>query len=55
MIDKEGLNLKCHSINGEEMMNMRDLVEVEFIGLGNLDVEISRKRQESKITPKLRV
>lgn len=33
---------------------MRDLVEVEFIGLGNLDVHMSRKRQESKITAKLR-
>lgn len=54
MIGKEGLNLRCHSGNGEEGMDMRDLVEVEFIGLGNLDVDMSRKRQESKITPKLR-
>lgn len=30
---------------------VRDLVEVEFIGLGNLDIEMSRK---SKIAPKLR-
>lgn len=54
MINKEGLNLRCHSGNGEEGMDMRDLVEVEFIVLGNLDVHMSRKRQESKITPKLR-
>lgn len=51
---KEGLNLICDSGNGEEEVGMRDLVEVEFIGLGNLDVEMSRKRQELKMTPKLR-
>lgn len=54
MIGKEGLNLRCHSGNGEKGMEMRDPVEVEFIGLGNLDVDMPRKRQESKITPKLR-
>lgn len=32
---------------------VRDLMEVEFIGLGNLGVDMSRKRQESEITPKL--
>lgn len=32
---------------------MSDLREVEFIGLGTLGVDMSRKRQESKISPKL--
>lgn len=32
---------------------VRYLMEVEFIGLGNLGVDMSRKRQESELTPKL--
>lgn len=53
-IGKGGLSLRCHSGHGEEGMAKSDLVEVEFIGPGNFDVEMSMKRQESKITPKLR-
>lgn len=49
----ERLNLRCHSGLGEKGTAMRDLMEVELIGLGNLGVDMSRKRQESKITPKL--
>ena len=35
-------------------MDMRELVDVASIGLGNLDVEVLRKSQDSKITPTLR-
>lgn len=53
MIGKEGLNLRCCSRNGEEGMAMRDLIEVEFIGTDSLAVEMSRKRQKSKIASEL--
>lgn len=49
----ERLNLRCHNGLGEKGTAVRDLMEVEFIGLGNLGVDMSRKRQESEITPKL--
>lgn len=31
--------MRCHSGNGEEGVDVRDLLDVEFMGLGNLDVE----------------
>lgn len=34
-------------------MAMRELMEVISVGLGNLDVEVLRKRQVSKMTSKL--
>lgn len=34
-------------------MAMRELMEVMSVGLGNLDVEVLRKRQVSKMTSKL--
>lgn len=40
-----GLNLRCHSGNGEEGVAVRDLVDVGSMGLDNLNVEVSRKRQ----------
>lgn len=51
----EGLNLRCHSRNGEVGMDVRDLVDIESIVciLDKLDVEVSRKRQKLQITPKL--
>lgn len=34
-------------------MAMRELMEVISVGLGNLDVDVLRKRQVSKMTSKL--
>lgn len=30
---------------GEEGVDVRDLLDIESMGLGNLNVEVSRKRQ----------
>lgn len=54
VIGWEGLNLSCHSENGEEWMDVQEIKVAESIGLDSLDGEMSGMRWGSKITPKLR-
>lgn len=53
MIDKQSLNLRCHSGNGEEGMDMRDLVEVEFIGLGTWMLTFQEKGRNQRLLQSL--
>lgn len=48
-----GLNLRCHSGNGEEGVDVRDLLDVEFMGLGNLNVEHQERGSNQELLQSL--
>lgn len=48
-----GPNLRCHRGNGEEGVDVRDLLDVEFMGLGNLNVEHQERGSNQELLQSL--